>query len=138
MKIRNNRYIEKLLACSYSSEAPLSIDQIKWRMENKETIFALLVGGGLFRKATTLPLIRRTNGAFAILSPRDKKGISVFAYDINDVEAFLQKYSFVELDDTDDSDNDKIYAFLEQVKDTPGIGFIETLSDKPTRVFEAF
>lgn len=135
LRIKSNKYIEKILSKSYSPEYSITLGQINWRLENKETVFILWSKPVLWRKPTVAFLMKRSCGDFALLAPRVKGEQPGFLYDIIDIDEFVKRYAVSEMS-SDEEMFYELYDKLEEVKDKPGIGFIETRKEDKTRVYE--
>lgn len=135
LKFRKNTHVEKILERSHSGEHNYSLSQIEWKFENKEVVFILWSKPRFWRRSLPVFLVQRSNGSFAILSSQKFRGLPCYLYDIIDIESFLQKYAFTELK-ADEDGMYEIYDKLQEIKDKPGIGFIETHMEQKTKVYD--
>lgn len=142
MMLRQNKYVSKILERSKTFiDKGLTLDQIKWRNDNKndEVLGIITSTGGLFGKPLQLILLQNSRGDYRLFSVASKKDgiVPCFLFDIIGVEEFIKRYPIVPVYNAFGEDiTQKIVEELDEIKDKPAIGFIEVREDKDTMVYE--
>lgn len=143
MILRANKYIVEGLENSkalWNEEMnSLSLAQIEWRFENKETVLGVIGKAGfLFKTKIEFILLKKDDGNYVLFSPssRKDKGIPCFLYDIMEIDEFVKRYPIQPVYDNDEIPLEDLYDELEGIKNKMTRGFIETRVGEPTRVFE--
>ena len=141
LKLRNNKYIRKILdtSCNYwNKEIPsLSLAQIDWRFENSNTVMGLIGKPSFFSSHRQAILLKRTDGNYVLLSPSTRKDeIPCYLYDIMDIDEFIKRYPIRVIYQQDDDLTEKLCEDLEKIKDRQTRGFIETRQGQETIIYE--
>lgn len=141
MRLRNNKYLTKLLESSkkiWKRDIPsFSLNQIEWRTENTDSVIGILGKKHWFSPYKQMILLKTSDNTYVLFGPGTRKDeYPVYLYDIMDIEEFVKRYPIQVLYTKEHPNADELYEQLDKIKDKTTKGFIETRKNMNTMIFE--